>query len=159
MTNRPGTLFAAAACICLAISAVRAGDLFAVAPGAAEAFAPESFRTLNSTDLRFPWLRLSDSPLSSITTAMTSIRASSAPQHIVSNSEGADAKDSLSNFVERRPTYVGGEMGFLYGHSAGGRHSFDTEQGYIFGEVGSGNMQISVGASYQQWNSHGWHSH
>ena len=159
MTKRLAKLLAASACLYLAISAVRAGDLFTIAPGAANAFTPETFRMLNSADLRFPWLTLSDSPLASMTTAMTSIRASSTPQRPVIYSDLADSKDSLSNFTNYRPVYVSGEMGFLYGHSAGGRHSFDTEQGYIFGEVGNGNIQVSVGASYQQYNSHGWRGH
>jgi hypothetical protein len=141
------------------MSAARAGDLFTVSPGAANAFTPDTLRMLNNADFRFPWLTLSDSPLSSMTTAMTSVRASSAPQRPVMNSYVADSKDSLSNLVDYRPVYVSGEMGFLYGRSAGGHHTFDTEQGYIFGEVGNGNIQVSVGASYQQWNSHGWRSH
>src|SRR3954447_1203260 len=156
VTKRIANLLVAAVCVCFGSSASRGGDLFTVSPGAANAFTPETFRMFNSSDLRFPWLTLTDSPLTSITTAMTSIRASSAPQRPIINNDMADAKDSLNNFTNYQPTtYVGGEMGFLYGRSAGGKHSFDTEQGYIFGEVGNGNIQVSVGASYERWNTRG----
>src|SRR5262249_16469819 len=33
--------------------------------------------------------------------------------------------------------YVHGEVGFFYGRSSGGRNSFDTEGGYIYGETGN----------------------
>ncbi len=50
----------------------------------------------------------------------------------------------------RKPDYVGGEVGFFYGRSVGGKYSREVEQGYILGEIIEGNTRIQVGASYGQ---------
>ncbi|MDQ3117536.1 MAG: hypothetical protein M3Q86_13170 [Verrucomicrobiota bacterium] len=50
----------------------------------------------------------------------------------------------------RKPDYVGGEVGFFYGRSFGGKYSREVEQGYILGEIVEGNTRIQVGASYGQ---------
>src|SRR6266403_3625963 len=47
------------------------------------------------------------------------------------------------------PTYFGGEVGFLYGHSSG-KFGGDVMQTYIVGEVGNDIFQITAGASYEE---------
>jgi hypothetical protein len=63
------------------------------------------------------------------------------------------SKDSSKEFVDVRETNllenVHGEVGFLYGRSAGGRYSREVESGYIFGTTGDDKVQISVGAFYE----------
>ena len=48
----------------------------------------------------------------------------------------------------RKPDYVGGEVGFFYGKSIGGKHSREVEAGYILGEIIQGKTHIGVGISY-----------
>ena len=50
--------------------------------------------------------------------------------------------------------YVSGEVGVLYGRSAG-KHGGDFSEGYIIGEVGNDRIQFRAGASYQEWNGRG----
>jgi hypothetical protein len=142
-------------CVVLNGSGARAGDLFAVAPapGAFDGSTQDTFRTLNTTDLRVRWLALADRPLGSISTAYTSVSVT-APRRVAA-APVADSKDAPALNDAKTSVYTSGEAGFLYGHSAGGRHSFDTEQGYIFGQAGNDNFQISVGAAYQELNTHG----
>lgn len=45
--------------------------------------------------------------------------------------------------------YIGGEAGFFYGQSIGGKNRRDVEAGYLFSEIVEGNTHISVGISYQ----------
>jgi hypothetical protein len=49
----------------------------------------------------------------------------------------------------RKPDYAGGEVGFFYGKSIGGKHSREVEAGYILGEIIQGNTHIGVGVSYE----------
>lgn len=140
--------------VAVAAKHASAGDLYAVAPPAGDAFEPDTLRSLQPTALRFPWIVLADRPLGSLSTAYTNVsvttpRRASGP---VSDRLGSTNLDN--NW--KSPVYTSGEVGFLYGHSVGNKHSFDTEQGYIFGTVGNDNIQISVGAAYQQWNVRGW---
>jgi hypothetical protein len=46
--------------------------------------------------------------------------------------------------------WTGGEVGFFYGHSAGGKYSGDEFGSYIMGGVGNEHLQINVGASYDE---------
>jgi hypothetical protein len=65
------------------------------------------------------------------------------------------SEDSSKEVVELRKSLwenVHGEVGFLYGRSAGGRFQRDVESGYIFGTVGDEKTSISVGASYENSN-------
>ncbi len=48
----------------------------------------------------------------------------------------------------RKPDYAGGEVGFFFGKSIGGKYSRQVEAGYILGQIIEGNTQITVGASY-----------
>jgi hypothetical protein len=49
------------------------------------------------------------------------------------------------------PDYVGGEVGFFYGRSTG-KFGGDAMGRYILGTTGNDKFQISVGASYEEWN-------
>lgn len=63
--------------------------------------------------------------------------------------------DSSGASVELRKNlfdYVHGEVGVFYGHSSGGRNSFDDKGAYIFGETGNDKIQIGVGAFYEDSN-------
>jgi hypothetical protein len=62
------------------------------------------------------------------------------------------AKDPPDQPFDLRPNYyVTGEVGFLYGRSTG-KFGGEYKEAYILGEVGNEKMQISVGASYEDWN-------
>jgi hypothetical protein len=49
------------------------------------------------------------------------------------------------------PEYVSGEVGVFYGRSTG-KFGGDSFGSYIIGTTGNDKFQISVGASYQEWN-------
>ena len=60
--------------------------------------------------------------------------------------------DSSDYPLDLRPGYyVTGEVGFVYGRSTG-KFGGDYKEGYIMGEVGNDKLQITVGASYEDWN-------
>ena len=47
-------------------------------------------------------------------------------------------------------SWTGGEVGFFYGHSAGGKFGGDEFGSYILGGVGNDHLQINVGAGYEE---------
>jgi hypothetical protein len=51
------------------------------------------------------------------------------------------------------PEFITGEVGFLYGRSTG-KHGGDLFGSYIEGTTGNDKFQISVGASYEEFNNH-----
>ena len=62
------------------------------------------------------------------------------------------SKDSKDYPMDLSPGYyVTGEVGFLYGRSFG-KFGGDYKQGYIIGTVGNDKLQITAGASYEDWN-------
>jgi hypothetical protein len=65
---------------------------------------------------------------------------------------GTDPKDS-SEMMMSPPDrfYYGGEIGFLYGHSIG-KGSGDMMESYILGQVGNDHLQITAGASFENWS-------
>ena len=69
----------------------------------------------------------------------------------VAVSAPVDGKDSPSEVTSSplNPTYVGGEMGVLYGSSSG-KFGGDILQTYIVGEVGNEKFHITVGASHEE---------
>lgn len=68
---------------------------------------------------------------------------------------GADPKDSPEMSMSSPDRfYYGGEIGFLYGHSIG-KGSGDMTESYIFGQVGNDHLQITAGASFDQWSGQG----
>jgi len=62
-------------------------------------------------------------------------------------------KDSSDYPLDLRPGYyVTGEVGFAYGRATG-KFGGDYKEAYILGTVGNDKLQISVGASYEDWNN------
>jgi hypothetical protein len=65
---------------------------------------------------------------------------------------GTDPKDSPEMMMSPPDRfYYGGEIGFLYGHSIG-KGSGDMMESYIFGQVGNDHLQITAGASFENWS-------
>jgi hypothetical protein len=135
----------------LAFNSANAGDLF----GAVQASKPASLERLSMADYRLPWLALADVPLDCLSTAYTTVAVST--RRRATAAPAATSSDAAAlNRDWKSPVWTSGEVGFLYGQSVGSKHSFDTEQGYIFGTVGNDNIQITAGAAYERWNSRGW---
>jgi hypothetical protein len=62
-------------------------------------------------------------------------------------------KDSSDYPLDLRPGYyVTGEVGFAYGRYTG-KFGGDYKEAYILGTVGNDKLQITVGASYEDWNN------
>ncbi|MBV9008263.1 MAG: hypothetical protein JO354_03715 [Verrucomicrobia bacterium] len=59
----------------------------------------------------------------------------------------ANFSDRLADWAPKLD-YATGEIGFLYGHSAG-KYSADFKEAYIMGEVGNDHLQITAGAAFQ----------
>jgi hypothetical protein len=65
---------------------------------------------------------------------------------------GTDPKDSPEMMLSPPDRfYYGGEIGFLYGHSIG-KGSGDMMESYISGQVGNDHLQITAGASFENWS-------
>jgi len=63
------------------------------------------------------------------------------------------SKDSPDYPLDLRPGYyVTGEVGFMYGRYTG-KFGGDYKEAYILGTVGNDKLQITVGASYEDWNN------
>jgi len=74
-------------------------------------------------------------------------------------SQGKDAKDFSANgkdasvpFLTPDPISYGGEVGFLYGHSVGGKLSGDASESYINAGLATDKFQLNFGASYSDWD-------
>lgn len=66
--------------------------------------------------------------------------------------DGKDYPSAEAMAAERASlSWTGGEIGFMYGHATG-RFGGDTFSSYIVGGVGNDNLQINVGAAYQETN-------
>ncbi|HEY3664035.1 MAG TPA: hypothetical protein VGL24_12855 [Chthoniobacterales bacterium] len=65
------------------------------------------------------------------------------PESTLARGSGPKPLDLL-----RKVDYAGGEVGFFFGKSLGGKYSRQVEAGYILGQIIEGNTQITVGASY-----------
>ena len=64
--------------------------------------------------------------------------------------DGKDYSSVESMAVEKASlNWTGGEVGFMYGH-ASGKFGGDTFSSYILGSVGNDNLQINVGAGYEE---------
>jgi hypothetical protein len=65
---------------------------------------------------------------------------------------GIDPKDSPEMMLSPPDRfYYGGEIGFLYGHSTG-KGGGDMTESYISGQVGNDHLQITAGASFENWS-------
>lgn len=135
-----------------AASSANAGDLF----GAVQASSPSSLDRLSMADYRLPWLALAETPLGSFSAAYTSVLVG-APKQVTLPRNATPEAANFNDWTDKR-IYTSGEIGFLYGRSTG-KHGFETEQGYIFGTAGNDNIQISVGAAYQEWSGRGARHH
>jgi hypothetical protein len=65
----------------------------------------------------------------------------------------ASSSSASGKMVETRPKlfdHFGGEIGMLYGTSLDGKHGGDIKEGYILGQMGNANTEITVGVSYQE---------
>src|ERR1700730_1242129 len=128
------------------------------------------FRTLNSSDLPFSWLALSDTQAFSFSGAVvpplllswvetTSPVDVVLPTIIVKPPPGTTAyaarlDDSSKEVVDVQRShsyYAGGEMGALYGRSSG-KFGREVEEGYIVGGVGDDKFNITVGAAWEHSN-------
>ena len=69
---------------------------------------------------------------------------------------GADPKDSPDGVLSSsaNPVYYGGEVGFLYGQWSG-KGGGNMWESYVVGTVGNDKIQITAGASYDEWNPNG----
>ena len=69
---------------------------------------------------------------------------------------GTDPKDSPNEMLSSsaNPIYYGGEVGFLYGRWSG-KGGGDMWETYVVGTVGNDKVQITAGASYDEWNPNG----
>lgn len=65
---------------------------------------------------------------------------------------GADATGGVVD-LRTRPFYSGGEIGLFYGGS-GGKYGREDFESYIFGSVGTDNIQFSAGAAYDRSSGH-----
>jgi hypothetical protein len=67
-----------------------------------------------------------------------------------------DSKDMSKTIqpVERHPIYYSGEVGAFYGHASGKVHG-DAFGSYLESTVGDDHVQITVGASYDEFNGRG----
>ena len=98
--------------------------------------------------------RMGMAPVANFPVALVS--AAPAQKTNASRVSGKDGKESPGDVISSPSDhyYYGGEMGFLYGRSAG-KFGYDDFESYIVGEVGDDKFHISVGASYEELNGHG----
>ena len=84
-------------------------------------------------------------------------RPSAGPVHGSDGKDlGAGGKDSPTEVRNSSldPVYYGGEVGVLYGRWSG-KGGGDMWQTYIIGTVGNDKVQITAGASYDEWSGNG----
>ena len=125
------------------------------------------FRTLNSSDLPFSWLALSDTQPFSFSGAVVppllfTWMETTTPVDVVlptivvkapagTVAYAAPVEDPSKEVVDVRRShsyYAGGEMGALYGRSSG-KFGREVEEGYIVGGVGDDKFNITVGAAWE----------
>jgi hypothetical protein len=124
-----------------------------------------SFSALNNSLPQFPSLDLANAQSFSFPSAfswiepttpnflpaLTLANVSARSQRTTRTAVAVRDQDSSKEVVDVRRAlfdYATGEVGFLYGRSAG-KYSAEVEQGYIMGEVGNDKFQISAGAAYE----------
>lgn len=66
-----------------------------------------------------------------------------------SSTSSRDSNDKTVQVQPKLIDYVHGEVGVLYGTSAGSKFSRELEQGYILGEIGNDKFRLNVGAFYE----------
>lgn len=140
--------FLLACVLFVAGSSANAGELF----GPLGTRGPVSLERLSMADYHLAWLALAETPLASFSSAYTSVSVT-APKPATAPRYTGPNETTFNDWSNNR-LYTTGEIGLLYGRSTG-RHGLETEQGYIFGQTGNDKIQISVGASYQEWTVRG----
>jgi hypothetical protein len=148
--------------LCFPLAAQQALDA-----GSAFAFyRPEIFSTVDSSVLlqNLPMLTLLNGQRLPVSTELgrmgraplnlfpdTSLRVAEVQRINAGPIYRTDGKDSPDEVMSSpsNPTYFGGEVGFLYGHSSG-KFGGDVMQTYMMGEVGNDKFQINVGAAYEE---------
>jgi hypothetical protein len=77
-------------------------------------------------------------------------KANSVSGRVIDPKDGKDYSSVESMAMEKASlTWTGGEVGFMYGH-ASGKFGGDAFSSYIMGGVGNDQMQINVGAGYEE---------
>jgi hypothetical protein len=107
---------------------------------------PAAFSGSQETFSLATTFNLVGTPTSFLPTTM----AMQSPSRSVAPGYSKDAKDYPLDLSSGY--YVTGEVGFLYGRSTG-KFGGDYKQGYIIGTVGNDKLQITAGASYEEWNN------
>jgi hypothetical protein len=134
---------------------------------ASTSFAQRSLSLINSTP-DFPSLGLSNAQYFFLATGLNWIEpapnflpglpAAQQPTAAAYSDPSKDGKDSSKEAVDLAQKnwidYVHGEVGFLYGRSAG-KFDREVEQGYVIGTVGNDHFSITAGASYENWSGNG----
>ena len=136
-------------------------------------YRPELFRTIDSTDLvsslsmrdfldgrlpgstalgRMGSARIVDFDMNSAApNRVTRSKTNSVTGPVKDPKDGKDYSSAESLALEKASlSWTGGEVGFYYGHSASSHFDGDTFGSYIVGGVGNDNLQINVGAGYEE---------
>lgn len=102
--------------------------------------------------------RMGTAPVGNFPTALVAAepqqKKSSVSGPVKDPKDGKDYSSVESMAMEKASlTWTGGEIGLTYSHASGkfGGDAFST---YILGGVGNDNMQINVGAGYEEFDSH-----
>src|ERR1700736_875435 len=107
--------------------------------------------------------RMGNAPVANFPVALVSAepqtprgKTNSVSGRVIDPKDGKDYSSVESMAMEKASlTWTGGEVGFMYGH-ASGKFGGDAFSSYIMGGVGNDQMQINVGAGYEE--SHFSHS-
>jgi hypothetical protein len=121
--------------------------------------------SLNKSAAEFPSLELSNAQYFFLATGLNWIEpapnflpALPATPRRAAVAPAEDPKDSSKEAVDLARKdwidYVHGEVGFLYGRSAG-KFDREVEEGYVIGTVGNDHFSITAGASFENWSGSG----
>lgn len=116
----------------------------------------DNFRSLSPISVFWPGLALDRSNLFSYGAAVaySAPSAGVSPLDVVSQGESVDPTTSLRSRLERpievrsRSWDLGGEVGFFYGSTVGGKYHATSKQGYVMSAIGDDKTQITVGIFY-----------
>lgn len=102
-----------------------------------------------------PLGRMGSAPVENFPIALVSAQPTRKTAHTQRVTDPKDGKDysSAEAFAAEKASlsWTGGEVGFLYGHSAG-KFGGDELSSYIVGSVGNEHLQITAGAAYEEFN-------
>ncbi len=123
---------------------------------------PDAFRSLSPAPVSWPGLGLDRSNLFSYgaTLAYSTPTAAVSPLAAVYQAESVDPTTSFRPRSERpvearsRSWDFGGEVGFFYGTTVGGKYHATSKQGYVISSIGDDKTQITVGVFYGDSTAH-----